>query len=105
MKNLTLIITSLLAILAFSQPTVAAGKSVEPTSSKMKAQKTQTLHLNSADAKEIAKKLKGIGMKKAVAIVEYRKAHGGFKTIEELASVKGIGVKTIAINQGLILLK
>ena len=39
--------------------------------------------------------LPGIGEKKAMAIVEYRKEAGGFKTIEQLCEVNGIGVKTV----------
>ena len=105
MKKLTLLINSLLAILAFSQATFAATKTSEVSSTKMKEQKVHKVNLNSANAKEIASSLSGIGMKKAAAIVEYRKAHGVFKSIEELASVKGISVKTIAKNQGRILLK
>lgn len=110
MRKLTLLTTSLLAVLAFSQATFATNTS-EQISTKIKDQKAQTsqkiqkVNLNSANAKEIAKTLTGIGMKKAAAIVEYRKAHGVFKSIEELASVKGISVKTIAKNQGRILLK
>jgi competence protein ComEA len=108
MKNFTLIIASLVAIFAFSQTTLAASKSSEPRENKVniqKAQKAQKVNLNKADAKELASSLTGVGMKKAVAIVEYRKIHGGFKSIEELASVKGISVKIIAKNQARILLK
>jgi competence ComEA-like helix-hairpin-helix protein len=39
--------------------------------------------------------LPGIGEKKAMAIVEYRKEAGGFKTIGQLCEVNGIGVKTV----------
>jgi len=37
--------------------------------------------------------LKGIGYKKAVAIMKYRKKHS-FKKIEDIMKVKGIGKKT-----------
>ena len=36
---------------------------------------------------------------KAQAIVDYRKAHGSFKSAEQLALVKGIGLKTVEKNR------
>lgn len=39
--------------------------------------------------------LPAIGEKKAKSIVEYRKAKGKFKTIEQLTGVNDIGIKTI----------
>lgn len=35
--------------------------------------------------------VKGLGPVKAKAIIEYRNQHGMFKSVEELANVKGIG--------------
>ena len=55
--------------------------------------------INTANAMVISKTLKGIGLKKAQAIVAYREKHGKFKTVEELAKVKGIGKKTVAMNK------
>lgn len=55
--------------------------------------------INSANAMVISKTLKGIGLKKAQAIVAYREKHGKFKTVEDLAKVKGIGKKTVAMNK------
>lgn len=55
--------------------------------------------INSANAMVISKTLKGIGLKKAQAIVAYREKNGKFKTIEDLAKVKGIGKKTVALNK------
>ncbi len=52
--------------------------------------------INTVDAKTIAANLKGIGIKKAQAIVSYREANGPFTSIDELANVRGIGQKTLA---------
>lgn len=52
------------------------------------------IDINTAD--EVAlQELKGIGEKKAAAIVEYREAHGNFENVDALASVSGIGAKTV----------
>ncbi|MBA2848549.1 helix-hairpin-helix domain-containing protein [Thermosulfuriphilus ammonigenes] len=51
-------------------------------------------NLNTASAAEL-ELLPGIGPKTAQAIVEYRKAHGPFKSIDELLKVKGIGSKKL----------
>jgi len=55
--------------------------------------------INTADAMTISKAMKGIGIKKAQAIVAYRDKHGKFKSVDDLAKVKGIGKKTIAMNK------
>lgn len=39
--------------------------------------------------------VKGLGPVKAKAIIEYRNKHGMFKSVEELANVKGIGSGTL----------
>ena len=48
--------------------------------------------------------VKGIGPSKAQAIVDYRKANGAFKSPEQLAMVKGIGLKTVEKNRDRIAL-
>ena len=57
------------------------------------------VNVNTADAETISNGLTGIGPKKAEAIVQYRKEHGQFKTLEELGNVSGIGEKTIKANE------
>ncbi len=52
--------------------------------------------INTMDAETIAANLKGIGIKKAKAIVTYREANGPFTSADELGNVRGIGTKTIA---------
>ena len=60
--------------------------------------KSATIHLNQANIQQL-QSLKGIGEKKAQAIVEYRQKHGSFKSIEELSNVKGIGAKFLEKNK------
>lgn len=66
---------------------------------------TQTLNINAADAEQIANALKGVGIKKAQAIVDYRESYGDFHHIDELIAVKGIGKSTLAKNAHLISLE
>lgn len=49
--------------------------------------------INAASVEEL-QKLPGVGPAKAQAIVAYREAHGGFRALEELKEVAGIGEKT-----------
>jgi competence protein ComEA len=65
----------------------------------------EPVNVNSASAEEIAEALTGIGMSKAQAIVAYREANGSFMHVDELVNVKGIGVRTIDRNRGMILLR
>ena len=58
------------------------------------------VNVNTADAETIAAELKGVGLSKAKAIVEYRKKHGPFRSADDLTLVKGIGERTLMINKG-----
>ncbi len=52
------------------------------------------ININTATVEEL-KTLKGVGQKRAEAIVKYRKEHGKFKDVYELAKIKGISKKMI----------
>ncbi|MGC9456473.1 MAG: ComEA family DNA-binding protein [Halothiobacillaceae bacterium] len=52
------------------------------------------VNLNTADA-ETLQTLHGIGESRAADIVEYREANGGFKSVDELVNISGIGEKTL----------
>lgn len=53
-----------------------------------------TVNINSATETELVT-LPSIGPSKARAIVEYRQQQGGFKSIDDLQQVKGIGPATL----------
>lgn len=57
------------------------------------------VNINSADAATLARELVGIGDAKAAAIVAHRREHGPFRSIEDLALVKGIGPQLIERNR------
>jgi len=57
------------------------------------------VNINTADAGTLDRVLVGVGPSKAEAIVAYRKANGAFRSADQLASVKGIGLATIEKNR------
>lgn len=59
----------------------------------------EKVNINSADAATIDRVLLNVGPAKAEAIVAHRKANGPFKSAEQLALVKGIGLKTVEKNR------
>lgn len=70
-----------------SVPQVAATSALSTPS---QAEARLKLDLNQVTLAEL-EELKGIGPKKAQAILEYRQQIGGFQRVEDLIQVKGIG--------------
>ena len=64
----------------------------------------EKVNINTADAATIDRVLVNVGPTKAEAIVAYRKAHGPFRSAEQLAQVDGIGLKTVEKNREMILI-
>ena len=64
----------------------------------------ETVNINTADAATIDRVLLNVGPAKAQAIVDYRKSNGAFRSAEQLAMVKGIGLKTVEKNRDRIAL-
>lgn len=60
---------------------------------------TAPLNLNSATAAELDA-LPGVGPAKAAAILQYRKQHGPFTTVEDLGRVPGFGAAAVSRLQG-----
>lgn len=61
---------------------------VTPNNSNVIAAEVVKVNLNTADFKTL-QTLYGIGPKKAQAIIDYRKTHGVFKSINDLSYIKG----------------
>ena len=62
------------------------------------ARDQRSININRATEAELVS-LHGIGSNKAQAIILYREMFGGFKTVNDLTKVKGIGAKTIEKNR------
>lgn len=60
----------------------------------VKAQEVEVVNINSADLATL-QSLQGIGPQKAQAIIDYRKEHGNFKSIDDLSKVKGFNEKLV----------
>ena len=83
MKSLSTLFSSLILLFALVGAAVAG----------------ETVNVNTADAATLDRVLINIGPAKAQAIVDYRKANGAFRSVEQLAMVKGIGLKTVEKNR------
>jgi competence protein ComEA len=57
------------------------------------------IDLNRADLSTLIHSVKGIGKKRAEAIVAYRETHHGFKSLEEFAEIKGFGQRFLEKNR------
>lgn len=83
MKSFAVLMKSLLLSLVLAASAMAADK----------------VDINTADATELAEVLNGVGLSKAEAIVAHREQHGPFKSADQLAEVKGIGLRTVDKNR------
>lgn len=82
------------AICFFIQPVQADPHLTNP----IEFVEPRKININTADAAALANVFKGIGIKRAQAIVQYREVHGLFKSVDDLAQVKGIGENFIKKN-------
>jgi len=89
MKSLALLFKSIALFVLLATAAQAAGERV---------------NINTADAATLDRVLDGVGPSKAEAIIAHRKANGPFKSIDQLAAVKGIGLSTVERNRDRIVI-
>ncbi len=58
----------------------------------------ETVNINTADKEALMTSIKGVGEKRAEAIIAYREQNGSFKSVEELADVRGVGPSIVEKN-------
>src|SRR5215467_14475219 len=92
--GITLLVLSLSTLVGVAQTqTQTQTKGAAPRSTRgAKVIATSPINLNTATSAEL-ETLPNIGPAAAARIIEYRQKNGGFKKIEDLMNVKGIGEK------------
>ncbi len=89
-----------LLVISFSPLSIAADPvDISKSDAPLLASKVD---VNTATAENLAENLKGIGLKKAEAIVQWREKNGNFTHIDQLLEVKGVGQKIIDLNKSKI---
>ena len=94
--HIKLIAAALLLALSIGAAPFAAAEASGDASS---------VDINRADAQTIADVLVGIGLTRAQAIVDYRAEYGPFEDVYELVNVRGVGERTVNLNETRIRLK
>jgi len=89
------------AIAAIALSAAAAGAQGRATAPKATATAAAPVNLNTATLDQLAT-IPGIGVKTAERIIAYREKNGGFKKIEDLMNVSGVGEKSFLKMKPLI---
>ncbi len=87
-----------LSLFVVSLPSFAVDENNSSKTLSLAEQQVNKINLNTADALTLTQSFKGIGKKRAEAIVGYREKHGNFKSVAELADVRGIGKSFVNKN-------
>ena len=98
---LTALLSSMTATASVAAPVMPIAPLTQEANAE-DADKTNRLNINTASAQELSAVMIGVGLKRAEQIIKLREQLGGFTELEQLLDVKGIGLKTLEKNQGLI---
>ncbi len=81
--------------------TVESEKIQAVTLTTEKQTQTDLINLNTASFDEL-KNLREIGEIRARAIIDYREQHGGFRSVDQLLEIDGIGEYAVEINRDIL---
>jgi competence protein ComEA len=99
MKSLVAFISAVvISLSAVSFVQAEATSTTTKAKAQVEAPKTVQVNINTADVDTLMS-LKGVGAKKAEAIVAWRKENGKFTSVEQLMDVKGIGESIFETNK------
>ncbi|MEE8320745.1 MAG: ComEA family DNA-binding protein [Gammaproteobacteria bacterium] len=62
----------------------------------------ELVNINTADKETLMTVIKGVGEKRAEAIITYREQNGPFKSVDELAEVSGVGQSIVDKNREIL---
>jgi len=91
--RITITVLAFVVAALVTLPALAATAQSQPAPAAAAAPSKPAININTATLEQL-ETLPGIGRKVAERILEYRTKSGGFKRIEELMNVKGIGEKS-----------
>ena len=60
----------------------------------------EMVNINTADKEVLMTSIKGVGETRADAIIAYREQNGDFKSVDDLAEVRGVGPSIVEKNMG-----
>jgi competence protein ComEA len=93
-----ILLAAIAAIALSTSPSSAQSKASAP---KPAATAAAPVNLNTATAEQLAT-IPGVGPKMAERIIDYRQKNGGFKKVEDLMNVSGVGEKSFLKMKPLI---
>ena len=98
---MTRMIMAAIAAIALSAPVLSAQTKGPAPKQTAAATASAPVNLNTATAEQLAT-IPGVGPKMAERILDYRQKNGGFKKIEDLMNVSGVGEKSLLKMKPLI---